>query len=70
MKLFRNEEGTLVSKDDDRFYVRQGEEQGFTEDEMTAIHKLKGSVDNAGYMHTEQALEFARKAINIACKNK
>jgi len=71
MKLFRNEAGTLVSNDGDgRFYVRLGEEQGFNEEEMAAIHQLKGRVDNAKYMHTEQALKFAREAINISRKKK
>lgn len=63
---YRNEEGTLVTDDEDgHIYVRQGLEYGFTESEIVEINNLRMSEMKYGrHICTEDALSFARAILN------
>lgn len=62
MNTYRNNEGTLVSDDEyDAVYVREGYEQGFTDDEIGIINKLRITKMHHGeHITTEDAVRFAR----------
>ena len=60
--LSRNEEGTLVS-DDEEIYVRRGSECGFSEEQIVKIDNMRRLMRDGECINTEAVLWLARQVL-------